>query len=137
MAMPSLTTPFTSVRKEFTDLFATRSRAVAGILVDMLFLGLWIGGQWLFRVATGGITLAGAEPWAIPIAQAVFGLSTLTPILLYTFWDLQTIALQMRETSDAAQPGTSPRIARPASPAVSASQRDDGPGEPGYGTLAE
>ncbi len=103
-----------SLPKEFTDLLVTRARTVASILVDMLFLLVWVFAQWLARVATAGITLAGAEAWAIPIAHAIFALSTLAPILLYIYWDLQTIVRHGREATERERPGYPQRGARAA-----------------------
>ena len=106
--------------KEVTGLVVTRARAVAGILVDMLFLVLWVAGQWLFRLATADIALAGAETWAIPVAQGVFALSTLAPILLYIYWDLQTLALRGQDALEGEGPGRAPRDGDAAEPGRSA-----------------
>lgn len=130
MATPSATP---SVWKEFTGLVVTRARAVAGILVDMLFLVLWVAGQWLFRLATADISLAGAETWAIPVAQGVFALSTLAPILLYIYWDLQTLARRGQDALAGEASGGTLRGARPTEPVptLPGARRDGDAAEPG------
>jgi hypothetical protein len=80
-----------SVRREFITALRARARAVGSLLVDASFMVAWVLLQWLFLRATSGLTLGGAERWALPAAQAVLALSTLAAILLYIYWDLSTL----------------------------------------------
>jgi hypothetical protein len=83
-----------SLRQEFTQLLVSRSRVVCSILVDSLFLLVWLIVQLVFARITAGVKIAGAENWAFPIAQAVLAISTLAAILLYIYWDLKTLYLR-------------------------------------------
>ena len=87
-----------SLRQEFTQLLVTRSRVVCSILVDSLFLLVWLIVQLVFAGITARVNIAGAENWAFPIAQAVLAISTLAAILLYIYWDPE----------NAVRPGSSP-----------------------------
>ncbi len=85
-----------SLAQEFMSLLDRRGRVVCSILADTFFTFAWLAIQWVFQRLTVGITLHGAERWAIPLAQGVLALSTLAAVLFYIGGDLITMFLRGR-----------------------------------------
>jgi len=126
-----------SLRQEFTQLLVTRSRVVCSILVDSLFLLVWLIVLLVFSRITAGVNIAGAENWAFPIAQAVLAISTLAAILLYIYWDLKTLYHRSPGQAEEPRQGFMHQAPPDAPPQrTSLEPRGDGaPGGPDNGSL--
>jgi hypothetical protein len=73
---------------EIKYLVVGRGKIFLSIVVDSTFLGLWLGVLHVFDLLTAQVADSGDLEWLT--AKVLLGVSTITLIVLYIFWDLRT-----------------------------------------------
>lgn len=77
-----------------TEMAVARVRILSTIILDSLFLGIWLAILWLFDLTTGHIRNSGDLEWRT--AKIILGASTLICIVLFVFWDLRATNVLLR-----------------------------------------
>jgi hypothetical protein len=79
---------------ELGTLISSRLRVLSNIVVDALFLGLWLAVLALFDKVTAGLQNSGDLEWFT--AKIILGVATLMLIILFLYWDLRLAYVQQR-----------------------------------------
>ena len=78
----------------FKRLSTQRGRLLMAMLVDMLFLALWAGLQFLSDWICGKIELNGFSDTLLLWFQYTFGIATLVPVVVFLFVDISKIVIK-------------------------------------------
>ena len=88
-----------SLNERFKDL-ATH---FLGIAIDSAFLVLWVALQAGIEWVIGQLPITGVDAWVLTAFKWLFGLSTLAPVIFFTYSDLRILHMhifkRLRETS--------------------------------------
>lgn len=87
-----------SVRSHINELgshFAT-------IVIDGAFLLLWVPTQWGLNWVVKQLPAEGLDAWVLTVLRVLFALSTLAPVVYYTYADLRIIHMRTRSRVRAA-----------------------------------
>jgi hypothetical protein len=65
-----------------------RLKWILSILIDSLFLVLWVFLAWSIDKVVAFLPIAGIEQWILTAFRTIFDLSTLAAVLLYYYQDI-------------------------------------------------
>jgi len=67
-------------------------------LIDSAFLALWVLIQWFVNdKVIANLKLSGVDKWVLLIFQIIFAISTLAPVIVYTYTDIRLMIIQAQK----------------------------------------
>jgi len=75
-----------------------RSRWIlfASVLIDSIFLVLWVGVHYLLGLFMEWVKLSGIDKWVLELFRIIFSLSTLLPIILFFYEDISIMYIRAK-----------------------------------------
>ena len=83
-------------REDLKERLKVFGKQAASVLIDCLFLALWLVLQWLVEAMATNLEPSGIDKKILLAFQIVFAISTLAPIVVYIYTDIRVMVLRAR-----------------------------------------
>lgn len=80
--------------ERIADEFKARITWTISSLLDVVFLAIWVGTQWLVNKFIANLELSGIDEWVLLNFQLLFAISTLVPPVIYIYVDTRIMLLR-------------------------------------------
>lgn len=81
---------------EYSEIANPRFKYMFTVLMDTLYLGLWIGAQWGVNAIIKTLPLEGVDLWTFLAFQIFFAITTFVPILVNFWTDVRIMLIRSR-----------------------------------------
>jgi hypothetical protein len=82
--------------KEVSKEFRQFAKFVASVLIDSVFLVIWVLVQWLSQKTIASLSLSEVDRRVRDIFQVLFAISTLAPVAIYIYADIRVMWIRAR-----------------------------------------
>ena len=76
---------------------------IACIVIDSIFLSLWVVAQYLVSRLIEKLGLSGIDQWTFMAFQVIFALSTLAPVIINIYRDIRVMIVKAQKQIEKAQ----------------------------------
>lgn len=80
------------------DRLMSFGKQITCILIDALFLCLWVAVQWAVNTfVIERLELSSIDKWTLVVFRIIFAVSTLVPVVVYIYTDLRVMFIRVQK----------------------------------------